>query len=125
MIAQDAIGEKQINYSSFITGFNKDTNTNTIKSTKIMLNNQNQTLDVAFLVILLSTSDILFCSVETCPFIDVWFCSTVDTLKVTTSKFCSIALTLLFVSVIPASVVSKRLEKLLMLLSSSLVLVWK
>ena len=48
MIAQDAIGEKQINYSSFITGFNKDTNTNTIKSTKIMLNNQNQTLDVAF-----------------------------------------------------------------------------
>lgn len=48
MIAQDAIGEKQINYSSFITGFNKDTNTNTIKSTKIILNNQNQTLDVAF-----------------------------------------------------------------------------
>ncbi len=48
MIAQDAIGEKQINYSSFITGFNKDTNTNTIKSTKIMLNNENQTLDVAF-----------------------------------------------------------------------------
>ena len=48
MIAQDAVGEKQINYSSFITGFNKDTNTNTIKSTKIMLNNQNQTLEVAF-----------------------------------------------------------------------------
>ena len=46
MIASDAVGEKQINYSSFITGFNKDTNT--IKSTKIMLNNQNQTLDVAF-----------------------------------------------------------------------------
>ena len=48
MIASDAVGEKQINYSSFITGFNKDTNTSTIKSTKIMLNNQNQTLDVAF-----------------------------------------------------------------------------
>lgn len=48
MIASDAVGEKQINYSSFITGFNKDTNTNTIKATKIMLNNQNQTLDVAF-----------------------------------------------------------------------------
>lgn len=48
MIASNAIGEKQINYSSFITGFNKDTNTSTIKSTKIMLNNQNQTLDVAF-----------------------------------------------------------------------------
>lgn len=48
MIANDAVGEKQINYSSFVTGFNKDTNTSTIKSTKIMLNNQNQTLDVAF-----------------------------------------------------------------------------
>ena len=48
MIAQDSIGEKQIDYSSFITGFNKDTNTNTIKSTKIMLNDQKQTLDVAF-----------------------------------------------------------------------------
>lgn len=48
MISSDAVGEKQINYSSFITGFNKDTNTNTIKSTKIMLNNENQTLDVAF-----------------------------------------------------------------------------
>ncbi|MEG2246298.1 MAG: phage tail spike protein [Peptostreptococcaceae bacterium] len=48
MISQDAVGEKQINYSSFATGFNKDSNTNTIKSTKIMLNNKNQTLDVAF-----------------------------------------------------------------------------
>lgn len=48
MVASDAIGEKQINYNSFITGFNKDTNTSTIKSTKIMLNNQNQTLDIAF-----------------------------------------------------------------------------
>lgn len=48
MIAQDAVGEKQINYSSFATGFNKDTNTSTIKSTKIHLNNQNQSLEVAF-----------------------------------------------------------------------------
>lgn len=48
MIANDAVGEKQINYSSFVTGFNKDTNTSTIKSTKIMLNNQNQTLELAF-----------------------------------------------------------------------------
>lgn len=48
MIASDSVGEKQINYSSFVTGFNKDANTNTIKSTKIMLNNQNQTLDIAF-----------------------------------------------------------------------------
>ena len=48
MIATDAVGEKQINYSSFATGFNKDNNTSTIKSTKIHLNNQNQTLEVAF-----------------------------------------------------------------------------
>ena len=48
MISSDSVGEKQINYSSFVTGFNKDTNTSTIKSTKIMLNNQNQTLDIAF-----------------------------------------------------------------------------
>lgn len=48
MISSDAVGEKQINYSSFVTGFNKDTNTNTIKSTKVQLNSQNQTLDVAF-----------------------------------------------------------------------------
>ena len=27
MVATDAIGEKQINYSSLITGLNKDTNT--------------------------------------------------------------------------------------------------
>lgn len=48
MVAQDAIGEKQINYSSLIAGLNKDTNINTIKSTKIMLDNQAQTLDIAF-----------------------------------------------------------------------------
>ena len=48
MIASNSVGEKQIDYNSFITGFNKDTNTSTIKATKIMLNNQNQTLDIAF-----------------------------------------------------------------------------
>ena len=48
MIANDAVGEKQIDYSSFSSGFNKDTNTSTLKATKIKLNNQNQTLEVAF-----------------------------------------------------------------------------
>lgn len=48
MIAGNSVGEKQIDYSSFSEGFNKDTNTHTLKATKIKLNNQNQTLDVAF-----------------------------------------------------------------------------
>lgn len=48
MIASDAVGEKQINYSSFANGFNKDTNTTTLKATKIKLDNQNQTLELAF-----------------------------------------------------------------------------
>ena len=49
MISDNAnINGGKINISSLITEVNKDTNTNTIKSTKIMLNNQNQTLDVAF-----------------------------------------------------------------------------
>ncbi|MGL5642929.1 MAG: phage tail protein, partial [Paraclostridium sp.] len=48
MIASDAVGEKQINYSSFANGFNKDTNTTTLKATKIKLDNQNQSLEVAF-----------------------------------------------------------------------------
>lgn len=48
MISSNAVGEKQIDYSSFSEGFNKETNTHTLNSTKIKLNNQNQTLDVAF-----------------------------------------------------------------------------
>lgn len=48
MIAPDAIGEKQIDYDSFSTGFNKDTNTTQIKATKVKLDNEKQTLDVAF-----------------------------------------------------------------------------
>ncbi|MFR3072113.1 MAG: hypothetical protein ACLTK8_04850, partial [Paeniclostridium sp.] len=48
MIACDAVGEKQIDYNSFSKGFNKDTNTTTLKATKIKLDNQNQTLEVAF-----------------------------------------------------------------------------
>ncbi|GAA0762381.1 phage tail protein [Clostridium sartagoforme] len=37
MVAADAIGEKQINYSSLITGLNKDTNTSLIKASKVSL----------------------------------------------------------------------------------------
>lgn len=48
MISEDAVGEKQINYNSFATGFNKDTNTNTLKATKVKLDNTNQTLEVGF-----------------------------------------------------------------------------
>ncbi|MGL4742268.1 MAG: phage tail spike protein, partial [Sarcina sp.] len=48
MIAPDAVGEKQINYNSFASGFNKDTNTSQIKGSKVRLDNQNQSLEVAF-----------------------------------------------------------------------------
>ncbi|CEQ06201.1 phage minor structural protein [[Clostridium] sordellii] len=48
MIASNSVGEKQIDYSSFSEGFNKDTNIHTLNATKIKLNNQNQTLDIAF-----------------------------------------------------------------------------
>lgn len=48
MIAENAVGEKQIDYSSFTTGFNKETNTNTLKSSKMLLDGTNQTLNVAF-----------------------------------------------------------------------------
>lgn len=48
MVAENAIGEKQINYSSLVTGFNKDTNTETLKASKIVLDNTNQKLNVAF-----------------------------------------------------------------------------
>ena len=37
MVATDAIGEKQINYSSLITGLNKDTNTQLIKASKVAI----------------------------------------------------------------------------------------
>ncbi|MBU3109332.1 phage tail spike protein [Clostridium gasigenes] len=48
MIGVDAIGQKQIDYTSFTEGFNADSNTNTIKATHIKLDKQNQTLDMAF-----------------------------------------------------------------------------
>lgn len=48
MVATDAIGEKQINYSSLITGLNKDTNTQLIKASKVAIDLAGQTLDLAF-----------------------------------------------------------------------------
>lgn len=48
MVAVDAIGEKQINYSSLITGLNKDTNTQLIKASKVAIDLAGQTLEVAF-----------------------------------------------------------------------------
>lgn len=48
MLSEDAVGEKQINYNSFATGFNKETNTTFITGSKVILDNKNQTLDIAF-----------------------------------------------------------------------------
>ncbi|OCA99379.1 beta strand repeat-containing protein [Clostridium beijerinckii] len=48
MVADSAIGEQQINYSSFVTGFNKATNTSYINASKVAINLTGQTLDVAF-----------------------------------------------------------------------------
>lgn len=48
MVAADAIGEKQINYSSLITGLNKDDNTSLIKASKVAINLTGQSLEVAF-----------------------------------------------------------------------------
>lgn len=48
MVAADAIGEKQINYSSLITGLNKDDNTYLIKASKVAIDLTGQSLEVAF-----------------------------------------------------------------------------
>ena len=48
MVATDAIGEKQINYSSLIIGLNKDTNTQLIKASKVAIDFVGQSLEVAF-----------------------------------------------------------------------------
>ncbi len=48
MVADSAIGEQQINYSSFVTGFNKTTNTSYINASKVAVNLTGQTLDIAF-----------------------------------------------------------------------------
>lgn len=48
MVADGAIGEQQINYSSLITGLNKDTNTSLIKASKVALDLTGQSLEVSF-----------------------------------------------------------------------------
>ena len=48
MVAADAIGEKQINYSSLITGLNKDDNTSLIKASKVAIDLTGQSLEVSF-----------------------------------------------------------------------------
>ena len=48
MVSENAIGEKQINYSSLITGLNKDDNTSLIKASKVAIDLTGQSLEVAF-----------------------------------------------------------------------------
>lgn len=48
MISENAIGEKQINYSSLVTGLNKDDNTSLIKASKVAIDLTGQSLEVAF-----------------------------------------------------------------------------
>ena len=48
MISENAVGGKQIDYNSFTEEFNADTNTHTLKSSKVLLDKNNQTLDIAF-----------------------------------------------------------------------------
>lgn len=48
MVADGAIGEQQINYSSLVTGLNKDTNTSLIKASKVALDLTGQSLEVSF-----------------------------------------------------------------------------
>jgi len=48
MISENSVGGKQIDYNSFTEEFNKDTNTHTLKSSKVMIDEKSQTLNVAF-----------------------------------------------------------------------------
>lgn len=48
MVADQAVTGEKIDYSSFITGFNADTNTNYIKASKVAIDLEGQSLDVAF-----------------------------------------------------------------------------
>lgn len=48
MISENAVGEKQINYSSLVTGLNKDDNTSLIKASKVAIDLEGQSLEVAF-----------------------------------------------------------------------------
>ena len=46
MISDGAVGGKKINWSSFVEEFNKDTNTSTINSSKIIVDGTNQSINV-------------------------------------------------------------------------------
>lgn len=48
MVADQAVTGEKINYSSFITGFNADTNTNYINASKVAIDLEGQSLDIAF-----------------------------------------------------------------------------
>lgn len=48
MVADGAIGEQQINYSSLVTGLNKDTNIQLIKASKVAIDLTGQSLEVSF-----------------------------------------------------------------------------
>ena len=48
MVNDGAIGEQQINYSSLVTGLNKDTNTSLIKASKVAIDLTGQSLEVSF-----------------------------------------------------------------------------
>lgn len=48
MVADGAIGGKKINWQSFVTEFNKDSNTHKLNSSKVLLDGTSQTLDVHF-----------------------------------------------------------------------------
>ena len=48
MVSDGAIGGKKINWQSFTTEFNKDSNTHKLNSSKVLLDGTNQTLDIHF-----------------------------------------------------------------------------
>lgn len=48
MIAEGQVGGTKINWDSFTTEFNKDTNTNKLTASKIVIDKDGQTIDVAF-----------------------------------------------------------------------------
>lgn len=58
MIGEGEIGGNKINWTSFVQEFNKDTNTNTINSSKIMVDGTNQSINVHFNKIETSINDI-------------------------------------------------------------------
>lgn len=58
MVADEAVTRDKINYSSFITGFNADTNTDYIKASKVAIDLEGQSLDVAFNNISTTVEDI-------------------------------------------------------------------